>query len=379
MGGNIRVARIAGIPVELNISWFFIFFLVAWSLAMQVFPVWQPGLGGGAYWLFGLVTAFVLFGSLLLHELAHSLMSRRYGLEVRRITLFLFGGVSESPAEMPSPKAEFWIAIVGPLSSLLLGGLFFGVGAGAAALEAPAALVAALHWLGVLNVALAVFNLIPGYPLDGGRVLRAAIWARTQDMRKATRWASYGGRAFAAVLIGIGVARVFGGNWFGGLWLFFLGWLLFQAAQGSYSQLVLKEQLNQVRVGAIMTRSVLPLAPAMRLREAVEQYFMRHPYGGYPVIDGDVLVGFITRQQVQAVPPEQWDALEVGALMTPVAALPIIEPEAPVGEVLERMGAEGHARLPVVAHGELVGVLSQSDIMRYLSWHETGRKRRFWG
>ncbi|HEY9724207.1 MAG TPA: site-2 protease family protein, partial [Oscillatoriaceae cyanobacterium] len=190
--GNVRIARLFGIPIELNVSWFFIFFLVVWSLSAQIFPSSQPGLAAATYWGLGVVTSLLLFASLLLHELAHSLMGRRFGTEVKRITLFLFGGVSESTEEMPSPKAEFWIAIVGPLTSFVLGAIFLLLSRPTQGLPSIA-----LGWLGIINIGLGVFNLIPGYPLDGGRVLRAIIWGITHNLKKATRWAAGVGEAVA--------------------------------------------------------------------------------------------------------------------------------------------------------------------------------------
>lgn len=379
MGGNFRIARLAGIPIELNVSWFLIFFLVAWSLSAQVFPSWEPGLATATYWLLGTTAALVLFGSLLLHELAHSLMSRRYGIEVRRITLFLFGGVSEAPEEMPSAKAEFWIAIVGPLTSFALGLAFFAMGWAAGAAGAGNWLVMGLNWLGVLNVILGAFNLVPGYPLDGGRVLRSAVWAWTKDMRKATRWASNGGKAFAAILMGIGLARLFGGNWFGGFWLLFLGWLLFQAAQGSYTQLVLKQSLNRVRVGEIMTREVETIGPDESLRRAVEGHFMRHSYGGYPVVEDGRVLGFLSRAEVKRTEAAAWDGIRVREAMIPIDQLPAASPDEPVGDLLERMAGSDLGRLPVLEQGRLVGLISQTDIMRHLAWTEQGQGKGFLG
>ncbi|MNS28750.1 putative zinc metalloprotease Rip3 [compost metagenome] len=321
-----------------------------------------------------IVAAGALFGSLLLHELAHSLMSRRFGIEVKRITLFLFGGVSESPEEMPSPKAEFWIAIVGPLTSFALSAIFFGLGYGSRLAGGPEALSAALGWLAVVNFALAVFNLIPGFPLDGGRVLRSAVWARTHDLEKATRWASYGGKAFAMILMGVGVARLIGGNWFGGLWLGVLGWLLFQAAQGSYAQLMVKQALNQVQVAALMSRGAVTIPPDATLQEAVEAYFMRHSFGGYPVVDdGGRLLGMLTRAHVKAVPAEQWHALRVADVMVGADRLVTLAPDEPAGEHLEALMDANLGRLPVVEDGRVVGVLSQTDLVRHLMWRDSGR------
>ncbi len=372
MGDNIRVGRLFGIPIEINASWFLIFGLVALSLATRVFPEWQAGLQPGLYWLLGLVTALAFFGCVLLHELAHALMGRRMGHPVTRITLFLFGGVSEAPDEMRSPWAEFWIAIVGPLTSLALGGGFFALAAWAGAAGAPAGLAEALGWLGVINVGLALFNLLPGFPLDGGRVFRAAAWAWTHDLRKATRWASYGGRAFAAVLIGVGLARFIGGDWFGGFWMAFLGWLIYQAAQGSYLQLVVTQTLNRVPVGRLMIAAPVTLDPALTLREVVDEYFLPQPFSSYPVVQDGRVLGMLGRGEVKAVPPDRWDDLTAADVMVPAAALPALTPAMGVGEALPLLAKDGRGRLPVIADGRLVGMLSQTDVLRYLTWTADG-------
>ena len=369
-GGSLRLGRLLGIPIEVNVTWFLVFALVALSLATQVFPQWQPGLSPMAYWLMGAATALTFFSCLLAHEMAHSLMSRRFGQPVERITLFLFGGVSESHSEMKSPKAEFWIAIVGPLTSLLLGALFFGSALWAHSTGAPTALESALTWLAIGNVGVAVFNLLPGFPLDGGRVFRAAVWAWTKDLKKATRWASFGGKAFAAILMGVGLARLFSGAWFGGFWLLFLGWMIFQAAQGTYLQLVLTQALNRVAVSQLMVREPLTLDPDMTLRSAVDYYFIARPYSSYPVVVGDRVIGMLGRAQVKAIPKEQWDTLTVGEAMVPIEWLPVLTPDMGVGEALPLLLKDGRGRLPVVAHGRLVGLLSQTDVIRYLSWSQ---------
>lgn len=368
MGRALRLATVFGIPVELSWSWFLILLLVVWSLALQVFPVWQPGMPLWADWIAASATAIVLFACLLAHELSHSLVGRRFGVQVQRITLFLFGGVSESKGEMPSPKAEFWIAIAGPLASLALAVLAFALGHASRLAHAPEGLSAALEWLGVLNASLAIFNLLPGFPLDGGRVLRAAIWARTGNLRKATRWSSYGGEAFAVILAGIGIARLFNGDWFSGFWLIFLGLLLYQAAQGTYTDLVLKQALEGVAVADLMSRRVATLSPDESLRRAIDEHFMREPYGGYPVVQGDQLLGMLTRTQIRALTPEDWDQQSVAQAMVPLADLPAVGPQDPVEPVLERLVETGLGRVPVREGDRLVGWLSQSDVLRYLSF-----------
>lgn len=376
MGTNIRIGKLFGIPIELNASWFLILGLLTLSLATRVFPDWQAGLTPVAYWTFGLATALAFFACLLLHELAHALMGRRLGHPVTRITLFLFGGVSEAPDEMRSPRAEFWIAIVGPLTSLALGGGFFALAAWADASGAPAGLGQALGWLALINVGLAMFNLLPGFPLDGGRLFRAAAWAWTHDLRKATRWASYGGRAFAAVLIGVGLARVLAGDWFSGFWLAFLGWLIYQAAQGSYLQLVITQTLDRVPVGRLMIVAPVTLDPALTLREVVEEYFLPQPFSCYPVVRDGRLLGMLGRGEVKGVPRERWDEVVAAEAMVPATALPLLTPEMGVGEALPLLAKDGRGRLPVLVDGRLVGLLSQTDVLRYLMWSADGTELR---
>lgn len=368
MGGGITIGRAFGIPIAIDPSWFLIFGLLAFSLAVQVYPAWEPGLAAGAYWAFAIATALAFFGCILLHELAHALAGRRLGHPVARITLFLFGGVAESPDEMASPRAEFVIAAVGPLTSLALGGAFFALAAWAERAGAPGGLGEALGWLATINVALALFNLVPGFPLDGGRLFRSAAWAWTGDLRKATRWAAYGGQAVAIALVGVGLARLLGGDWFAGLWMGFLGWLLFQAARGSYLQLVVTQALNRLPVARLMIPEPVTIAASATLREVVDDYFLPQPFSSYPVVVGGRLVGMLGRAEVKAVPRERWDDLTAEAVMVPVAALPPLRPDMGVGEALPLLLRSGRGRLPVSDEGRLVGLLSQTDVLRWLTW-----------
>lgn len=362
-----RIGRAFGIPIEVNASWIVIFALILWSLSAAVFPATLPGRPDALYWTMGLGTTLAFFGSLLLHELAHSLVSRHYGLEVRRIVLFIFGGVSEATAEMPSAKVEFWVGIAGPLMSLFLGALSAGL-AFAAVFWGQAPLAVVFQWLAIVNVALAVFNLLPGFPLDGGRVLRAAAWKVTGSHRRATRIATRGGQIVAGLLFAWALWRFVSGDLLGGVWVGFLGYLLFQAAGASYGELVLKEALSRVGVRDLMSRDVQTLHPAMTLRDAVDTTLSQHPYGGYPVADGH-LQGILQAQDVQRVPAGEWPRLRVSELMRPLDAEQALGPETAVSEALERFSRLGVERLPVLEDGELVGILSQSDVMRYLSWH----------
>lgn len=362
-----RIGKAFGIPIEVNASWLVIFALIFWSLSAALFPAMLPGLGSTLYWLMGLGTTLAFFGSLLLHELSHSLVSRHYGLEVRRIVLFIFGGISEATDEMPNAKVEFWVGIAGPLMSVFLGALSWGFSVLAAGLgNAPLTIV--FEWLAIVNVALAVFNMLPGFPLDGGRVLRAAAWKITGSHRKATRIATRGGQIIAGLLIAWAVLRFVSGDLFGAVWVGFLGYLLFQAASSSYGELVLRDALSRVGVADLMSRDVQTLHPEMTVSDAVETTLSHHSFGGYPVADGH-LHGILQANDVKQVPAGEWPRLRVSELMRPLDEEQALHPETPVSEALERFSRLGMGRLPVVQDGELVGILSQSDVMRWLEWH----------
>lgn len=367
-----RLGKAFGIPIEVNASWIVIFALILWSLSAALLPATLPGRSPGLYWLMGLGTTLAFFGSLLLHELSHSLVSRHYGLEVRRIVLFIFGGISEATEEMPSAKVEFWVGIAGPLMSLLLGGLSWGFSVAAFALgNAPLTVV--FQWLAIVNVALAIFNMLPGFPLDGGRVLRAAAWQVTGSYRRATRLATRGGQIIAGLLFAWALIRFIAGDLLGGVWVGFLGYLLFQAASASYGELMIKDALSQVGVADLMSRNVQTLHPEMTLRDAVDSTLSQYPFGGYPVADGH-LHGILQATDVKRVPTGEWPRLRVSELMHPLDEDQALGPETPVSEALDRFNRLGVGRLPVMHDGELVGILSQSDVLRWLSWHSEGAK-----
>ncbi len=367
-----RIGKAFGIPIEVNASWLVIFGLILWSLSAALFPSIVPGLGSATYWLMGVATTLAFFGSLLLHELSHSLVSRHYGLQVRRIVLFIFGGVSEATDEMPSAKVEFWVGIAGPLMSVFLGAASWAVSLLMAAIgNVPLTVV--FQWLAVVNVALAVFNMLPGFPLDGGRVLRAAAWQITGSHRKATRIATRGGQIIAGLLMAWAFIRLVNGDLLGGVWVGFLGYLLFQAASSSYGDLVMRDALSHVGVSDLMSRNVQTLHPEMTVRDAVETTLSHHPFGGYPVADGH-LHGILQATDVKRVPAGEWPRLRVSELMRPLDEEQALGPETTVTEALERFNRLGVGRLPVIQDGELVGILSQSDVMRWLEWHPEAMK-----
>lgn len=363
-----RIATLFGIPIEINASWLIIFAVILWSLTAAVFPATYPGLSRGVYVAMGTVTTLLFFASLVAHELSHSLVSQHFGLRVRRIVLFVFGGISETTQELPSPAIEFKVAIAGPLMSFGLALVFALMAQGLNSVPGWFAAAGVCAWLAVVNLALGIFNLLPGFPLDGGRVLRAAAWKVTGSLRRATRIASRGGQAVGGLLMLWGLLRVMRGDLFGAVWVGFLGYLLFQAAGSQYGEMVLHAALSRVGVSDLMTRDPKVLAPDMTLDAVVGDYLLRYPYEGYPVVDGE-LDGLLQAKQVKEVPPEDWPRRKVREVMTPLSDAQALDPHASVAEALQRFSQLDVGRLPVVEEGRVVGMLSQSDVIRWLAWH----------
>jgi Zn-dependent protease/CBS domain-containing protein len=359
---------VAGIPVTISPSWLFIVVAVALSLGLSVVPAWAPELSQPGALGVGLLLTLLFFVCLVLHELAHARVSEHFGMPVARIRLFLFGGVSESRAEMRSPAIELAVAIAGPLTSLALAAGCFAASWALRTMDGPSLLSAGLAWLALVNAGVALFNMMPGFPMDGGRVLRAALWALSGDLVRATRWASRVGHAFGWLLVAVGVVELATGGLVGGLWLMALGWLIGQAARGAYVQLVVSRALDHVPVAGLMATAPATLPPDLTLQEAVDHHFLPRSYHAYPVVSEGRLVGLIGRQHVRAVPRSRWPEVRVSDVMVGRADLPVVGPQMGVGEVLPLLmdGAEG--RVPVEADGRLVGLLSQTDVLRYLTW-----------
>ncbi len=368
--GNLRLGKVIGIPIELNLSWFVIFGLLFWSLSGFLFPTLIPRLSSLSYATMGGIATLLFFASLVFHELSHSFVGQHYGIKVDRIVLFLFGGVSETSQEMPNAKAEFWVAVAGPLSSIFLCFFFFLFSLVLLPFSGPAALVS--QWLGLINLVLALFNLLPGFPLDGGRVLRSLIWRFSGNQRFATRIASRTGQVLAGGLMIWGVIRLFTGNFLGGMWIFFLGWLLLSAAANEYSELVLRQALGRVKVSELMSREVKVVSPDLSLEEAVHEYFLRYPFGGYPVADprfeGNIL-GIVTLSQIREVPREEWGLRRVSQVMLPLVKEDALSEEDDVATALLKFRTTGLGRLPVLVDHQLIGILSQSDVIRWLNAH----------
>lgn len=368
-----RIATLFGIPIEINPSWLFIFVLILWSLTVGVFPQTYPGLPRATYAVMGLATTLLFFASLIAHELSHSMVSQHFGLRVRRIILFVFGGISETTQELPSPKIEFLVAVAGPLMSFALAALFALVAWGASGPVGWGPVAAVAAWLSIVNLALGLFNLLPGFPLDGGRLLRAAAWQVTGSLRRATRVASRGGQIVGGLMMLWGLWRLMQGDLVGAVWVGAIGYLLFQAAGSTYGELLVQTALSRVGVADLMSRDPKVLSPDMTLQEVVDDYLLRFPYGGYPVVDGH-LDGMLQANQIKEVPPAEWPSRKVGDVMTPLSDQEAIDAHATVADAVTRFGQLGVGRLPVVDEGQVVGVLSQSDVIRWLAWHPEAAK-----
>jgi Zn-dependent protease len=364
MAGSIRLFKIAGINIDINISWIIILVLLTWSLATGWFSVLYPGWSTATYWLVSLISALLLFVSVLLHELAHSLVARMRGLSVKSITLFIFGGVSNIEQEPTSPGIEFQMAFVGPLVSLLIGGIAFLLSLPLRGVNSP--LTAILSYLAITNVLLGIFNLIPGFPLDGGRVLRSIIWEATGSLQSATRVATIVGQVIAYLFIFWGIWLFFGGNVLNGIWIGFIGWFLLTSAQSANSQSMLQSMFRGVTVGEVMNPTPITVPANISLQELVDNYFLPRGLRSALVIQDDQLAGLITLGDIRHVPREQWGQVLVGHVMIPLDRLHVVSPQQNLNDVLPLMVSRDVNQLPVMENGRLVGVVSRDAIMRYL-------------
>lgn len=361
--------RIAGIQIRLDPSWILIFLLVLWSLSAGYFPRLHPDQDTATYWAAGLLATLLFFGSLLVHELSHSLVARHAGLEVPSITLFLFGGASEMTREPDDPRTELRIAIVGPLASFALAGLFGAVAFAldAAATEPPGMMRAVVGYLAWINVALGVFNMLPGLPLDGGRVLRAVIWWRSGSRLRGSRIASQAGRGLGIGLAILGGLQIFAGALLGGVWLILIGLFLRGLAGASFQSLVLRQSLQDATVRDVMVADPVMVGPEVSLQELVEDYVLAHGYRGFPVVEGDRVLGLISIDRVREVAPEKRSSTRVGERLEPLEPSRCIEPGSSLSDAFERMSRTGERRLLVMEEGNrLVGLLTWTGLVRFL-------------
>jgi Zn-dependent protease/CBS domain-containing protein len=358
---------VAGFTVKVDWSWAIIAVLIAWSLAEGLFPSLYVGLPPLTYWWMGVAGVIGLFLSILLHELSHSVVARYYKVPIRGITLFIFGGVAELEDEPHSPKIEFRMAIVGPLVSLGLGGLLYlsmKVGQGAAW---PEPVIGILHYLMSLNIVLALFNLVPGFPLDGGRVLRAVLWARWHDLHRATRVASKAGVWFGIVLMGLGALSVLGGDLGTGIWWILIGLFLRNAAAGAYYDLRTRELMRSRKVRDFMSGSPIAVNPEMSIQRFVDEFVLRYHHEFYPVVIDGRIIGSISLAQIRTVPRDSWASKTVGDVLVPLSDENAIEAEIGAMAALRAMQRHKATRLMVIDGGILVGILALKDLLKSLS------------
>ena len=373
MGATLRLFKIGQIPIDVHASWLAIYALITWTLAAAYFPNALPDLTPAQYWMHGLVAALLLFVSVLVHELAHSLVATAHGLKVRGITLHVFGGVSHLEDEAPTPRTEALIAAAGPLASFAIAGMLWALRQ--AGLTGTGSVGAIANYLITVNTMVGVFNLIPGFPLDGGRLLRAILWRWKGSLATATYLASRVGVMFAFTLMAFGAYEIFTGAVVSGLWLVLIGLFLQNAANAGYAQIGLREALVRLPVSHIMARDVISVAPDDTVAALVDR-FWEHHVASFPVAEGDRVIGIASIGALQKVPREEWPFVRVREIMRPLDETLTVRPTDTTYHALERATANGLGRLAVLDGDRLVGYLSMQDITHVLALHRLGQNAR---
>jgi Zn-dependent protease len=365
MGDDIKLGRVVGFPLAMNWSVLVIAWLLTWSLATGSFPYEAPGHSDGTYWAVGLAAAVVFFGSLLAHELAHALVARRHGVEVKGLTLWLFGGVARLGGDPPTPRADFRIAAAGPATSLALAAGFGLVAGGLQLVGVAHIAVVAARWLSGINAMLGVFNLVPGAPLDGGRLLRAFLWHRHGDQVRAAVTAARAGAVVAYGLIGLGLLEFLAGASVGGLWLVFIGWFVLGAARAEEAHVLTRDALGGLRVVDVMSPRPIVAPGWITAGEFIERYLLGSRHSAYPVegFDGGI-AGLVTLAQLRRVPPAQRETTRVVDIAIAIPDVAIAAPRDSLVSVLDRLTPDAGGRALVLDHGELVGILTPTDIAR---------------
>lgn len=366
-GPSLRIATIAGVDVRVHASWLAIAALVTWSLATGYFPGALPGSRTAEQWLLGAVAALLLFASVLVHEMAHSVVARARGVGVTSITLFLFGGVSNLSGEAKDPGTEFRIAIVGPLTSFAIGIVSIAL---AFATSGRGAVGTTALYLGAVNLALGVFNLIPGFPLDGGRVLRSVLWSATDNLPRATRIATTVSQIVGALLMVWGVVRIVSGDILGGIWIAAIGWFLQSSAQASLQQLLFDARLGRLRVRDVIRPDTSGVAPTTTVADLIDRFVLPGGRRAVPVLAGGRMVGLVTLSDIRDVPIRQRPWTRAEQVMTNEARLVSVSPATPLRDAVGRLGDGEFEQLPVLDHGQLVGLLTRADVIRELRIRE---------
>lgn len=367
MKANVRIGRLLGIDIELHYSWFFIVLLLAFGLAAGFFPEYYPGLTTAEYWIIGSVSAVLLFASVLAHELMHSIVAKRYKIGVEKITLFFFGGVAQIAGEDITPKKEFMMAVAGPIFSLFLALFFWIVWKSTAIVHVQAV----CFYLTLLNLILGLFNLAPGFPLDGGRIFRAILWGYYKDVKKATRIAAYGGKVVAVLLIMFGFAGFFGigirifGVVFGGIWFILLGFFLYFLAGMSYEQIIIKEVLSKVKVKEIMKKRFISVRETLPIADLFSKYFLGHAQESFLVVKGQRLLGIVNVDCLRRVPKHKWLSVLVKDVMIPANRIKTAKLGDGAYGVLVKMSKQGLNIMPVIKDKKLVGIVDVGSLIRF--------------
>lgn len=366
-GYRIPLGRLFGFPLAIDLSWFIIAIFLTWSLAAGLFPSFYPDLPVQVYWVMGAAGAIGLFASIVLHELAHALVARGFGLPMGGITLFIFGGVAEMREEPPSPKAEFFVAVAGPIASILIAGLCYVGYVVATSAAWPASVQGVLGYLAWINAVLVAFNLVPAFPLDGGRMLRAGLWKMKKSLRWATRVTSSIGAGFGLALIVLGVLMVFSGNLIGALWWVLIGMFLRSAAQLSYQQLLVRRALEGEPVRRFMQPAPITVTPQLSVAQLVEEHIYRDHHKMYPVtVNGDLL-GCVTTRNVKDVPRAEWAQRRVEEILSPCTPENVVDPDEDAMEVMSRMSRADQSRLLVARDRQLFGIITLKDLLKFIS------------
>lgn len=375
MQGSFRIGTLFGFDIYINYSWLLILVFLTASLALGWFPAYYKGWSGIEYWLVGFFSSILLFVAVLLHELAHSLVARARHLPVKKITLYIFGGVSDLEQEPQSPGVEFQMAFVGPVVSILIGIVAFLLQLPVRGSDTPGEAI--LVYLAITNIILGVFNLLPGFPLDGGRVLRSIIWRITGNLRRATHAAAVTGQVLAYLFILVGIYLFFLGDVFDGIWLGFIGWFLLSSAQSADAQVRLKSILGGVTVAQVMNKTPATVPANISLQKLVNEYFLPQGLRSALVMQGDQLGGLITLSDIRTVPQDEWSQTLVGFVMVPREKLHTISPQQDLNDVLPLITAQDVNQLPVLDNNQLVGVLTRDAILRYIEIHRSlGMERK---
>lgn len=364
MRNTINLGKIFDIQIKIDYSWFIIFLLITWSLGGHYFPHSYPGWQSLTYWIVALSTCLIFFACVLAHELSHSLVSKAHGIPVRDITLFIFGGVAQIASEPEKPRNEFLMAFAGPLISIVIAILFRFVFFVMRDSFQPVAALA--YWLSRINLILAIFNLVPGFPLDGGRILRAVVWKITGNFRKATRIASGAGQFVAFLLIFFGMFMFFTGRFFNGLWFVFIGWFLNNAAEKSYRWVALKDTMRGVTVEEVMVKECYGVPGDITLEQLIHEHIIRGGHRCLPVIESGRVVGLVTVHQIKEVPHHAWSSTTVEEVMIPLDKTKAVKPSDPLFSIFETMTREDISQLPVVRNGELVGIIGKDNILNFI-------------